>query len=292
MPAVAGGTGEAQVRIELPGGVWRRKSRAPLRQVALRPVGPEDEMFLLDTAGEELPSRRGSALLARCFVEPPSAAEVSAELTVGDREALLLHLRRLTLGESVDCLVRCPAEGCDEVMELELQVGDLLVPAYGDVRREFELGVDGPDGRYEIAFRLPSARDLDEAAALAARSADAVEALLESCISRVTRDGAAVTVADLPEPVRDAVAHTMAERDPQAELELDLNCPACDASFSVVFDAASFFLAELDGKLAQLLADVHVLARHYHWSEQEILELPPARRARYLELIAGGAAAR
>jgi base plate protein len=290
--AVAGGTGQAPARIELPGGVWRKKSRAPLRQVALRPVGPEDEMFLLDTAGDELLSRRGSELLARCIVEPTSADEVSAELTVGDREALLLHLRRLTLGETVECVVRCPADACDEVMELELHVEDLLVPPYGDVRAEYELGVDDPDGRYEIAFRLPKARDLDRAAALAGRPEEAVAALLQSCVSDVTRDGAKATVADLPERARDAVAEAMADRDPQAELQLDLSCPACEASFSVVFDAASFFLQELDGKIAQLLADVHALARHYHWSEREILDLPPARRARYLELIAGGAAAR
>ena len=36
---------------------------------------------------------------------------------------------------------------------------------------------------------------------------------------------------------------------------------------------------------ASLLADVHRLAWHYHWSEAEILALPRGRRAHYLALI-------
>jgi hypothetical protein len=82
----------------------------------------------------------------------------------------------------------------------------------------------------------------------------------------------------------------MADRDPQAEIELDLACPVCNTAFSVVFDTAEFFLQELDQRAAQLTQDVHTLAWHYHWSERDILQLPRRRRARYLELIAGAIA--
>jgi hypothetical protein len=78
----------------------------------------------------------------------------------------------------------------------------------------------------------------------------------------------------------------MAEHDPQAELELDLSCPSCGAAFSVDLDAGTFLLQELDARGAQLLEDVHALAMHYHWSEPEILALPPRRRERYLDLLA------
>ena len=36
---------------------------------------------------------------------------------------------------------------------------------------------------------------------------------------------------------------------------------------------------------AGLLAEVHRLAWHYHWSEAEILALPRHRRQQYLRLI-------
>jgi hypothetical protein len=77
----------------------------------------------------------------------------------------------------------------------------------------------------------------------------------------------------------------MAERDPQAEIELELACPACGSAFSVVFDTATFFLQELDARAKGLMQEVHTLAWHYHWSERDILQMPRQRRARYLELL-------
>ena len=35
-----------------------------------------------------------------------------------------------------------------------------------------------------------------------------------------------------------------------------------------------------------LYEEVHDLAYHYHWREQDILELPRAKRRRYLALLA------
>jgi hypothetical protein len=75
------------------------------RQIALRSIDAEDDAFILDTA-DELPAARATALVARCLDEGEAAARA---LTVGDREAVLLHLRRLTFGESMECVLRCPA---------------------------------------------------------------------------------------------------------------------------------------------------------------------------------------
>lgn len=36
----------------------------------------------------------------------------------------------------------------------------------------------------------------------------------------------------------------------------------------------------------QLFEEVHHLAYHYHWAEQEILAMPRPRRRRYLALLA------
>jgi hypothetical protein len=37
----------------------------------------------------------------------------------------------------------------------------------------------------------------------------------------------------------------------------------------------------------RLYEEVHHLAYHYHWREQDILELPRLKRRRYLALLAG-----
>jgi hypothetical protein len=55
---------------------------------------------------------------------------------------------------------------------------------------------------------------------------------------------------------------------------------------TLLFDTATFFLAEVAATADRLLDEVHAIAWHYHWSESEILDLPRARRRRYLDLIA------
>jgi len=276
------------LRVAVPGGVWHSdqcRTDGPLREVGLRPVGGEDEAFLLETAETSAPSERATALLARCL-DNPDGSRIAYALTVGDREALLLHLRRLTLGETLDGVLQCPADGCGERMELELRVSDLLVPAYVDVRREYRLTLDADGSRYDVTFRLPTAADLDHAASLARiDTARGKQAFLARCVVSAMRDALAVPVDSLPSPVGDAISSAMAEFDPQAEIDLDLACPSCGASFSIVFDTAMFFLQELDERAAQLTHEVHTLAWHYHWSEREILRMSRRRRARYLELV-------
>ena len=84
----------------------------------------------------------------------------------------------------------------------------------------------------------------------------------------------------------------MAELDPQAEIRLRFDCAACGMPVDVLFDTASFFLAEVAATADRLLDEVHAIAWHYHWSEADILDLPRDRRRRYLDLIAASLGAR
>ena len=289
------------LRVAIPGGVWRGEAlradapvdtpaEIPVRELALRPIDGGDELFLLDTIGHPVPCARATALLARCL-EDSDAERTARGLTVGDREALLLQLRRLTLGDSFDCVLRCPTASCGERMELTLQVSELLLPQYTDVRREYTLVLDQADGHYDISFRLPTADDLERAAVATRVDVECgALSLLSDCVRAVTRDGEHLAVAQTGQPVRAAISVAMAEHDPQAEIELDLVCPTCATAFPVVFDTGMFLLQELDQRAGQLTQDVHTLAMYYHWSEEEIVRLPQGRRARYLELIADAAA--
>jgi hypothetical protein len=77
----------------------------------------------------------------------------------------------------------------------------------------------------------------------------------------------------------------MAERDPQAELTLNLSCPECGHDFSALFDTASYFFQELAGRTRYLYQEVHLLAFYHHWSEAEIMSMPSQRRRQYLEIL-------
>jgi hypothetical protein len=265
-------------RVAIPHGVARE--RGLVRELRLRTVTGEDHAFLLDTAGSTTPNERANALLERCLDED-DAATLVASLVAGDREALLLQLRRLILGETLDSVLPC-AE-CGEPMELELRVGDLLVDAYEAPGSHYELTIDAADPPFVVRFRLPTVEDVRGAAASANADPDDARAqLLARCVS----DAEGNPISDAGAEARDAIEAAMAERDPQAEIELDLTCPSCATPFSIVFDTASFLLQELDARASALFEEVHALALHYHWSEREILAMSPNRRERYITLLA------
>jgi hypothetical protein len=77
----------------------------------------------------------------------------------------------------------------------------------------------------------------------------------------------------------------MLEVDPQAELLLDGDCPACNRPYSLLLDLATILLQEMRAGAEAFYREAHALARNYHWSETEITQLPAHRRRRYLELL-------
>ncbi|HEY0012005.1 MAG TPA: hypothetical protein VGB79_04040, partial [Allosphingosinicella sp.] len=132
--------------------------------------------------------------------------------------------------------------------------------------------IDAPSG--PIAVRAITAGDL--AACEARGGAAAARSLLRA---RVAPAGAAI-----PEEALDAA---LAALDPDAELAIAARCPECGATQEVVFDIAAFFWKEIALRVPRLLQQVADLARLNHWSERDILALPPARRRFYL--LAAGA---
>lgn len=270
----------------LPGGLWA--DGVCHREASLRPLNGEDEAFLLDSGDLLLPAERTTALLARCLTrlgDLDRAAQPSETLaralTVGDREALLLHLRRLTIGERLPCVLHCPAPGCGQPMDLDLRVADLLLPPYAEVQPEHEaiLGDDGAAVR--VRFCLPTGADQEAAARLAVTGPEAAaDLLLRRCLLSPDAE------ADLPDVVRRELPGLLARLDPQAELLLNLACPVCGQTFTALFDAAAYLFQEVSGRAAHLYREVHLLAFYYHWSEAEILGLTAVKRQRYLDLLA------
>jgi hypothetical protein len=92
----------------------------------------------------------------------------------------------------------------------------------------------------------------------------------------------------LPADVRGALAQAMAEADPLAEVLANVACPACGTEFVADLDVGSFVWGELHARARRLLREVHVLARAYGWTEEEVLALPEPRRAAYLSLVQDG----
>ena len=186
------------------------------------------------------------------------------ELTVGERDRALLDLRSLAFGPTVTVLCDCAA--CGERIEATFDAGA--------VRTEGAVPPSTVDVG-ELTVRLPTAGDL-----VAAERAPDVEAARQVLLDRVLVSG---------EPVSDeaatALGERLAEADPQADVRLALVCPSCGRTWEEPFEVDALLWQELEAWAERLLEEVHTLASAYGWPERDILELSPARRATYLELI-------
>jgi len=216
------------------------------------------------------------ALLLMTAVVPEQDGKALAHWNIGRRDRLLLDLRDALFGPEVRCLTDCVH--CGEPIELDFRINDIRVP-HGESGRPYYLEA----GNYEVQYRLPDSADLlaldGEAPAQAERQ------LLARCVMDARMQGGSVEAAELPDAVLLAVSQGMSEADPQAEVLLEVSCPACSAMSPAPFDIVSHLWAELDAWARRMLREVHMLALAYGWGEAEILRMTAARRRAYLDLI-------
>ncbi|CAN92246.1 MULTISPECIES: hypothetical protein [Sorangium] len=224
---------------------------------------------------EQHPLDRALSVLGTAHPELDRGA--LAALTVGQRDSLLIALRRGTFGDSLGGFAECGA--CGERLEFALSARDFPVAA---AVFEGEAEIDG----LRIHFRLPTSRDL--AAVVGARSVEAARRmLLERCVLEAAQGDAPIDGASIAEEAVQKLAERMAELDAAADLTLELACPACGHAWETVFDIESYFWAEIAAQAGRLLAEVHTLASAYGWDEARILGMSAARRQAYLDRVAG-----
>ena len=257
----------------MPGGLVLDDGRR-LGRAELRPLTGREEEWLTQHAAT--PSAHlVTKLLAACFVrleDVPVNSEMIGKLLVGDRDYLILQLRRMTLGDRLAAVFSCPA--CKHAMDVEFLAQDILIEPRPQNEAVYTLNMDG--AQRAVNYRLPNGADQEAVAELS--PAEAVEALLARCV--IHDHG-----IPLSDEERAAVIAEMDRLAPQIDLELDLNCPECGHSFTTPFDCTSFFFSEIRAQSRHLMREVHYLALHYHWSESEILNLQRDRRREYLSLL-------
>ncbi len=229
--------------------------------------------------GQHFPVERSLTLLAVACPEVPR--DQLALLSFGQRDAWLLTVREKTFGSTLNCYVECL--GCGQGLEFSFAANDIratsdLGPIDGQL--EHQISLEG----YDITFRVPTSADLMDFTA-DTQLETMHDRLLQRCIISVKRDGEAVDRESLGASVIRALTEQMAERDPQAETLLDINCPACGQCWQALFDISELFWIEITDRAKRLLREVHALAGAYCWREQDILAMSARRRWRYLEML-------
>jgi hypothetical protein len=200
----------------------------------------------------------------------PAAPE---HLTIGQRDAELLTLHEQLFGPELEGVTTCP--NCGERLELSFRTAAIRAPA-APAAGEWS-GEVSHDG-HAVRFRLPHGLDVLAIEEQAERDAAAFRrALLARCVD--------APVEELPPALLDEIAARMARADPQADVRLDLICPACDHHWQALFDIVSFLWRRLDEWATSTLYQVHQLASAYGWREADILVMSARRRQLYLDMI-------
>lgn len=221
---------------------------------------------------------------------PEHARADLAALSIGQRDAWLFELRKLTFGPRLDGFTVCGE--CNERLVFTLDLAPLgrrSSATSADEEFEFETG-----GR-AFRFRLPNSRDL-AAVAVCEDVAVARRLLAERCALQTSRNGVERTSVRSPAEqtevrftlTEEAVAQfagRLGECAPDAETPLDFTCPSCGHQWRAFFDIAAFFWAEIAAQARRLLREVHLLAGAYGWREADILAMSARRRQAYLEMI-------
>lgn len=273
----------------LPGGYWDADGMLH-RSYELAPITGREEELLVH-AGRRAPAELVTEMLARSVNAvgdiSPVTDDLARQLLVGDRQFLLLRLRQATFGDLVRAELICPWDDCGERVTVEFSLADVPVNESDDKGPVYSMqlsaaATDGDDATRHVAFRLPIGADQEQVSRwLPVNEAHALTALLERCV----QDGRG-RVPGLSALARAEIEEHMRRLAPGVDQVMEAGCAECGRTFLVPFDVQRFFFGELRTDPELLYREVHYLAYHYHWSEQEIMTMPRGKRHTYLDILA------
>ena len=197
-----------------------------------------------------------------------------AGLCIGDRRLVMLQLASRLQGDIFWISPQCSE--CEGRFDVRLRRTELPRKLAGRSFPDIGLQIRGR----QVRVRVPTGSDQE--AILELDNDDAENELLRRCVLSV--DGhspdagfadslSADEITDIENAI-DAIA-------PDVGTLLRVSCPECDAEQTISIDP---YQCETLGD-DSLFREVDILARNYHWREQDILALSRSRRHRYLRLI-------
>jgi len=189
------------------------------------------------------------------------------DLTVGARTECLLRVA--ATDEEIPLVLRCPNRACGRELEIELGVSEISELQQQAVNDETifvgRLKLRRPTGNDQLAWL--------------GRSFEVESEALQQMLCTLVVEGT---------PSRESleeIGRVMDEHDPLVNFTVRVQCPDCEQESVCEIDLEDVSLNRLRQAQLRLLATVHRLAAHYHWSEEEIFKVPHWRRDYYLNLL-------
>lgn len=214
------------------------------------------------------------------FVDSEIEVDKVAKLSIGNRDARLLQLRVLLFGNRLQNVAQCPK--CTETLEWEMEVSDIQLNSLPLTTPSDAFHLEVED--FKVQFRLLNSEDMIKASSWPAYQEDPKK-ILTDCILNIQKAGKDFQADPIPERILEAINNQMPKLDPQANINIGLNCPACEHHWENPFDIVTYLWTEIDNKVKHILEEIFVLARAFGWSEKDILSMSPKRRQIYLAML-------
>lgn len=224
---------------------------APASTSALRAMTGYEEEALERLGAEANVARVSNEILARCYVAPGESWAESLvrvhQMTVLERDAALVELRILSLGDTVEHEVACPHCDAKNVASFrlsELPIAQLARASNGAVSPPAELEVALPSGG-TASVCLPSAKDQEELFEARLGSAAARKSfLIARVVTRLRAEAGPLSYEAahaLPSTDRDAIERALNVALVELDLSMAADCVSCAQRFEHPFDVARFF---------------------------------------------------
>lgn len=199
--------GENQVTLErgiLRDGTWHRDAE-------VRELNGYDEEALAAVGAGNAPQKVIETLLARGVVSvggEPMSRKLAGELLIGDRELLIMAIRRATFGDTLT-FEQLPCSHCSELLDLTVPLGAIPFVHLDDPERtEYEVPLRKG---VTAVVRMPTGDDQEVVFAVRDNRAKQDSAILSRCVLRLVQaDG-----TEVPRPP----AQTLSWADRQAILQ-------------------------------------------------------------------------
>jgi hypothetical protein len=203
------------------------------------------------------------------------------QLQVETRIECLLRIINLSGAFAAPFVLRCRNNACGEPLEVELSLDDLLSlqDEPGDL-------LTVQCGEQTLSLRKPNGADQREwAGKLFENELTAIKSMVQALIVRDDESRAADQPVLLTDESLSLVDRAMQDGDSLVNFSLELVCPHCESHSEFEMDLQALAIERLEHCQRRLLATVHRLAKHYHWSEQQIFAVPAWRRTHYLKML-------
>lgn len=249
------------------------------RPAALRVFGSDMRDLAVEFANVERP-RLVTNLLACCSQTSsgsPTPEHAIWELSLGTRIAAIVALAAGS-ERPLTWRVRCGYADCGVEGGLELTPGEIAALA-AEAHREKLVPVK--IGSRTAWLRRPTGAD--QRRWLESGTAPIPASLfVDPAFEDLVAEGIAL------DEIGDSIDRAMEESDPLVDFHLDVGCAECGRPTPHAPDLLAAALERLWLAQFDLIGQVHRLASHYHWTEEEICKVPGWRRQAYLACIDGG----